>query len=219
MAVIESLHPTRSVGRIAAALVAGVASGLLLSLRLPAALALIGGWDTGGVVVLLLAWVVIASADAGTTAHRAGRDDPGRTAVYALVLLASTLSLFAATALVPHARGSNPGESSALVALCLVTVALSWSLTHTAFALRYAHLYYRADREGVGGVDFPGGARPSYFDFAYLAFTVGMCFQVSDMAIVSPQIRRAVLLHALLSFIYNTAILAFVLNVVFGLAN
>ncbi len=98
-------------------------------------------------------------------------------------------------------------------------MALSWALTHTAFTLRYAHLYYREDAEGVGGVEFPGGARPSYFDFAYFAFTIGMCFQVSDVAVSSPQIRRAVLLHATLSFLYNTAILAFVLNLAFGLAN
>ena len=105
-----------------------------------------------------------------------------------------------------------------LVALCLLNVALSWALTQTSFALRYAHLYYREDKEGVGGVDFPGGAPPAYFDFAYFAFTVGMCFQVSDTTVSSPQIRRAVLLHATLSFVYNTAILAFVLNLVFGLA-
>jgi uncharacterized membrane protein len=97
-------------------------------------------------------------------------------------------------------------------------VAICWALTHTAFALRYAHLYYREDAEGVGGVDFPGKGAPTYFDFAYLAFTIGMCFQVSDSAVTSPQIRRAVLLHALLSFVYNTAILAFVLNLVFGFA-
>ena len=97
-------------------------------------------------------------------------------------------------------------------------MALSWTLTHTAFTLRYAHLYYREDDEGIGGVDFPGGAMPTYMDFAYFAFTVGMCFQVSDVQVTSHQIRRAVLLHATMSFLYNTAILAFVLNLVFNLA-
>src|SRR5437016_2847003 len=71
---------------------------------------------------------------------------------------------------------------------------------------------------GVGGVNFPGRSAPGYLDFAYLAFTVGMCFQVSDVTVSSPQIRHAVLLHAVLSFVYNTAILAFVLNLVFGFA-
>jgi uncharacterized membrane protein len=70
----------------------------------------------------------------------------------------------------------------------------------------------------VRTVEFPGGARPTYFDFAYLSFTVGMCFQVSDATVSSGQIRRALLLHAILSFAYNTAILAFALNLVFGVA-
>jgi uncharacterized membrane protein len=71
----------------------------------------------------------------------------------------------------------------------------------------------------VGGVEFPGGARPSYFDFAYMAFTIGMTFQVSDVTVSSPQIRRGVLLQATLSFVYSTLILAFVLNLIFGLAS
>ncbi len=96
---------------------------------------------------------------------------------------------------------------------------LSWALTHTAFTLRYAHLSPREDAEGVGGIEFPGGGRPCYLDFAYLAFTIGMCFQVSDTTVCSRQIRSTVLLHAALSFFYNTAILAFVLNLVFGRAN
>ncbi len=135
-----------------------------------------------------------------------------------LVVLSSAASLLSSTALVRKAKLVAGPRGDALVLLCLATVALSWALTHTAFTLRYAHLYYREDDEGVGGLEMPGGQRPAYFDFAYLAFTVGMCFQVSDVTVASPQIRRALLLHALLSFVYNTAILAFVLNLVFGFA-
>ena len=118
----------------------------------------------------------------------------------------------------PHALA--PGARSArAAALCLVTVALAWTMTHTAFTFRYAHLYYREDAEGVGGLDFPGELPPTYFDFAYFAFTVGMCFQVSDVCVTSHQIRRSVLLHAIISFAYNSIILAFVLNLVFGVAS
>jgi uncharacterized membrane protein len=162
----------------------------------------------------MMIWICSAK----TTQERASADDPGRTAVYALVLLTAGASLLAATALVRRAKAVAGPEGDALVALCLANVAVCWALTHTAFTLRYAHLYYREDEEGVGGVEFPGGGAPCYFDFAYLAFTIGMCFQVSDTSVTSPQIRRAVLLHACLSFIYNTAILAFVLNLVFGFA-
>jgi len=99
----------------------------------------------------------------------------------------------------------------------LTSAASLLAAVHTTFTLRYAHLYYRDD-DNIGGTEFPGGTMPSYMDFAYFAFTVGMCFQVSDVQVTSPQIRRAVLLHATMSFLYNTAILAFVLNLVFNLA-
>jgi len=104
----------------------------------------------------------------------------------------------------------------AFVVLCVVAVSSAWMLTQTAYALRYAHLYYRDHGQGVGGLEFPGGGRPSYLDFAYFSFTVGMCFQVSDVTISTRQMRRAVLGHSLLSFLYNTAILATAINLAIG---
>lgn len=178
--------------------------------------ALLVGWNAASVVLMILAWVMIAGASPEETEQLAGAEDPGRTLVYVIVLVASSVSLLAAVVL---SRGSKtlPYEvAHRLSPLCLATVAIAWALTHTAFTLRYARLYYRADAEGVGGVEFPDKQSPSYFDFAYFAFTIGMCFQTSDVCIASPQIRRAVLLHALIAFTYNTAILAFVLNLVFG---
>lgn len=212
--------PPRALVRI------GIASGVALTVGLVLyagfhfrwKLAGLAAWDAGGLSLLFLAWTAIWSCSAKRTQERASGDDPGRTAVYVVVLLCAGASLLAATPLVRRAKAVAGTEGDVLVALCLANVALCWAVTHTAFTLRYAHLYYREDEEGVGGVEFPGGAAPSYFDFAYLAFTIGMCFQVSDSSVTSPQIRRAVLLHACLSFVYNTAILAFVLNLVFGFA-
>lgn len=172
----------------------------------------------GGLSLLALAWWTIVRCGPAVTRQRAAEEDPGRTTVNILVLLTSGSSLLTTTALIRRARMIAGGEGDALLALSLLNVVLCWALTHTAFTLRYAHLYYREDAEGVGGVDFPGRSAPSYLDFAYLAFTVGMCFQVSDTTVSSPRIRRAVLLHAVLSFVYNTAILAFVFNLVFGFA-
>jgi uncharacterized membrane protein len=216
---VALLHPRHALGRISLALALGAAAGLLLSLRYPTLLATVGGWDVGGLALLTIAWFIIAPSDAAATRKRAAADDPGRTAVYALTLLTSATSLLAATVLVGGASEMTPQASRELIALCLLTVAVSWTLTHTAFALRYAHLYYREDAKGAGGVDFPGGAPPRYSDFAYLAFTVGMTFQVSDTDVSSAQIRRTVLMHAAISFAYNTAILTFVLNLVFGFAS
>jgi len=213
------IHDPRSaVGRIILATLLGVGAATLIGLRYSVAIAILGGWNIGGVVLGALSWIRISTFDARRTAARAAADDPGRTAVYVLIVLTSAASILAATVLVSHSRSMPTGETTLMLALCLSTVALSWLLTQTAFTLRYAHLYYREDADGVGGIEFSGGDKPCYGDFAYLAFTIGMCFQVSDTAIRTRQIRRTVLLHAVLSFFYNTAILAFVLNLVFGRA-
>ena len=216
---IGPLDLRRTLVRLSLATAVGLALAVLLfSLHLrPILIALTAG-DAAGLFLVAVAWLNIAFASAEQTRKRAAAEDPGRTAVYVLILFVSAVSLFAATLLVRGAKTAPPFESRALVSLCLLAVALSWMLTHTAFALRYAHLYYREDDEGVGGIEFPGGHPPDYFDFAYFAFTCGMCFQVSDATVTSRQIRRVVLLQATMAFAYNTVILAFVLNLAFSLA-
>ncbi len=207
--------PHKALLRILYGGVAGVAASFSMWDR-GVAFALLVGWNAAGLVLLALSWWAILPSSAEMTGKRAAADDPGRTLVYVLVLFASTVSLFAAVVLSRQAKTLPPEIARELSVLCLLTVAVSWALLHTSFTLRYARLFYRADSEGVGGVDFPGKLPPSYFDFAYFAFTIGMCFQTSDVCVTSPQIRRAVLLHAIIAFAYNTAILAFVLNLVFG---
>jgi uncharacterized membrane protein len=207
------LHSVRI--RALAATVAGLFAGVS-TWKQGSTFGLLVGWNAANTVMLVLAWLMIAGASPKETLKRAGSEDPGRTLVYVIVLVASAVSLFAAVLLSRDAKTLPTDIAHRLSALCLVTVAVAWGLTHTAFTLRYARLYYRADAEGIGGVDFPDKLSPSYFDFAYFAFTIGMCFQTSDVCITSPQIRRTVLLHAVIAFVYNTAILAFVLNLVFG---
>ena len=211
------LDPRRALGRLTIAVVVGVLTTCALSLRFGYAVQILGGWDAGGLAMLVAAWSMVARADAERTHATAGSEDPGRRAVYVLVTLTSFASLFAATILSRYAKSvGGARESATIVALCLLAVTIAWLLTHTSFTFRYAHLYYRADDEGIGGIQFAGDEPPSYFDFAYFAFTIGMCFQVSDTTVTSCQIRRTVLMHAMLSFAYTTVILAFVLNLVFG---
>jgi uncharacterized membrane protein len=206
----------RALVRVAISFIAGVAAYLALSGRLPKTAAALVSWDAFALVLLALSWGGVSSSDAKATRDRAGSEDPGRTLVYVIVVLTSSVSLLGATLLVRDARALEPDLAGAAAALCLATVGLAWTMTHFAFTFRYAHLYYREDAEGVGGLEFPGGLPPMYFDFAYFAFTIGMCFQVSDVCVTSHQIRRAVLLHAVISFAYNSIILAFVLSLVFG---
>lgn len=217
--LVPLLKPTHAAGRLASSLALGIASFALLRLRYSTVQAAVGGWDFAAMLLLTYAWRTIHRADAAITQKKAASEDPGRTAIYVLTLATAAVSLLAATVLVGGAKASSPRAGRELIAICLLTASLSWTVTHTAFALRYAHLYYREDAEGVGGVEFAGRERPNYFDFAYLAFTVGMTFQVSDIGVTSPQIRRAVLLQAVIAFAYNTAILAFILNLAFGFAS
>lgn len=212
------MAPKHALSRISLSVASGLAAYGALASRVPTPAPQLIGWDIAGAAMLLLAWSNIVAADARATHDRASAEDPGRTLVYVIVLLTSSASLLAATILVRSVHGLPGGLSHAVAALCLTAVALAWALTHTAFVFRYAHLYYREDAEGVGGVTLPGDKPPTYFDFAYFAFTIGMCFQVSDVCVTSPQIRRAVLLHAVISFAYNSVILAFVLNLVFSIA-
>jgi uncharacterized membrane protein len=212
------LDPRSALVRVGISLAVGITAYVVAAPYLPSPAPALVGWDAGSLALLGLSWSAIGTADARATRARAGEEDPGRTLVYVIVLLASGVSLLAATALVRDAHTLGPRIAHAVTGLCLGTVALAWGMTHTAFTFRYARLYYRADSEGIGGIELPEKEPPSYFDFAYFAFTIGMCFQVSDVCVTSRQIRRAVLLHAVISFAYNSVILAFVLNLVFALA-
>ncbi len=127
--------------------------------------------------------------------------------VWVLALASSFFSFFAALF---ELSAHKPGhESGYLSAFAIAGVLLSWLVTHTSYALRYAHVYYSGSQ---GGLQFPGDERPCDLDFAYFAFTIGMCFQVSDVTISSSRIRGVALGHALLSFVYNTLIFAMTIN-------
>jgi len=212
------IDPRRALVRVAISVALGMAAAAVSAGRLPGSAALLVGWDAGALCLLTLMWAVIIPADERSTRLRAGAEDPGRTLVYVIVLITSSASLLVATLLVRETKTLGPELSRVVAGLCLLAVALAWTMTHTAFTMRYARLYYREDREGIGGIELPAKQKPAYFDFAYFAFTIGMCFQVSDVCVTSRQIRRVVLLHAVISFAYNSVILAFVLNLVFGVA-
>ena len=211
--------PLHSHGRLIAAGVVGIGVAFLLPARLGVTSRLLAAWDVAAVVLAAFAWAIILGSGTEETQRHAGTHDPGRRAVGLLVIMTSAVSLLATAVILRQARDTPPAVRELFVSLCILAVASAWVLTHTAYALRYAHLYYRDDEEGVGGLSLPGDAAPAYLDFAYFAFTIGMCFQVSDIAVSSPQIRRTVLGHSVLSFLYNTAILATAINLAVGTFN
>jgi uncharacterized membrane protein len=206
------LDPRAVRARLILAIAMGALAWAAAPWRIMATTRALLAWDVAGLVLVGLAGLIILRSDARETRRRAAAYDPGRRVVWILVLIASTVSLLAATLVVREGRG---GTRSLHVALCVATVVVSWLVTHSAFTLRYAHLYYR-DVDRAGGIELPGGEPPDDFDFAYFAFTIAMCFQVSDATISSRLIRRTALGQALLAFLYNTVILALVLNLIVG---
>jgi uncharacterized membrane protein len=210
-----SLDPRRATLRVVVGFVIG-AVGVLLSHGHGWEFRLLLGWDAGAFALVLFIWITVLTKDPHETRCRSASADPGRTATWLLVLIASSLSFMASAFVLKNLHKTEPHLEPLLLPLCLVSVVVAWALTHTSYTLRYAHLYYRDDAEGEGGLVFPGDRKPDDFDFAYFAYTIGMCFQVSDVAITSAQIRRAVLGHAVLSFVYNTVILALAMNLFFG---
>jgi uncharacterized membrane protein len=205
------LDPRAARTRLIVAIAAGLVAWLVVPWEISATTRLLLGWDAAGLVLSGFALFIITRSDSKETRRRAAAYDPGRSVVWILVLAASTFSLFAATVVLRQRDAVTPS----LRALCVATVAISWLVTHSAFTLRYAHLFYR-DGDHQGGIELPGGEPPDDLDFAYFAFTIAMCFQVSDVTISGRLIRRTALGHALLSFLYNTVILALSLNLLTG---
>jgi uncharacterized membrane protein len=189
---------------------AGVVVGAMTALVMPWQAAALLGWDAGAAV--FLGWVLHLVTDGDVdVAEVATRDDPDRFLASALLVTASVGCLVGVVLALVKAKHSAP-DNAALIVLAVVSVLLSWAVLHCVYLLHYAHLFYG----GVpGGVDFAGGP-PRYADFAYLAFTVGMTYQVSDTAFTSSEMRRHALAHAVLSFFFGTFILAMTINVLAG---
>lgn len=198
-------------------LVIGVVVALVLMRFVSWGLALVCGWDAAALTFLVTTWAIIARADGVRVQRLATREDTTRTSSAALLVAASVASLLGA-GLALHEAGQQSGPLRLLlVGLAVLTVALSWLLANTVYTLRYAHLHFAAPTPGIG---FPGPAGqepPNYRDFAYVAFTIGMCYQVSDTALGNPRIRRTALAHAMVSYLFGVVIVAGSVNLISGL--
>ncbi|MGN6428338.1 MAG: DUF1345 domain-containing protein [Leifsonia sp.] len=203
----------RSQTRMYVALAAGVVVGLAVGLADAWHYAAIAGWAAACIVYIVWVWVKVWGLDADATRSHATLEDPGRRIADLVLLLAALAGVLAVVYNLVDARQLKGGAQLGVALLGIVSVALSWLLVHTLYMLRYARMYYRSD----GGVDFNQDEPPQYSDFAYLAFTLGMTFQVSDTNITSSYIRRAILRHTLLSYLFGTVIIAATVNLVAGL--
>jgi uncharacterized membrane protein len=169
--------------------------------------------DVAALVFIVWVWVTVARADAAATGHIARAEDSSRAAAEAILVGAGAASLFAVGFTLAQAGDAGSPERGLLTALAIGSVALAWTSVHTVYVLRYARLYYSPPE---GGIDFQGET-PDYVDFAYLALTIGMTYQVSDTDLTGKRVRRTALHHALLSYVFGAVILAITVNSVAGL--
>jgi len=201
---------------VTAAGAVGVAVAAAVGMTAGWSAAAAAGWTVAAAVYVAWTWWVIGRMNPDETAAHATREDPGRAFTDVIVLAASVASL--AGVLDVLAAGSSKGGAAEAVSACLgvASVAGAWLVVHTVFAVRYALLYY-ADEPG--GIDFNQSEPPSYADFAYLAFTLGMTYQVSDTDLQTRPLRATALRHALLSYLLGAVVLATVVNLVAGLGS
>jgi uncharacterized membrane protein len=200
--------------RLVVATVLGVVVALAVGNAISWRFAIVG-WVVTASVYVVWTRLILGGMDADETSRYATREDPTRCAADALIVSASIASLGGVGYVVAAASRSGPGAVEAAV-VGILTVAASWFAVHTLFTVHYARLYYSGE---PGGINFHDPERPRFRDFAYVAFTVGMTYQVSDTEIGLTSIRATVLRQALLSYLLGAVVLAVTINLIAGLGS
>lgn len=183
---------------------------------------IIVAWDSGASILLGLTWGKMLFATHQQMRRQAQLEDSSRWAILIFVVTGAIASLSAIVFMLKDRTGVSASLLTEHVFLSVLTIICSWLLMHTMFALHYAHSYYYSNSKSpseswAGGLDFPGEKQPDYWDFLYFSFVIGMTSQVSDVEISSRSLRRQALVHGVVSFIFNTVILALSINLIAGL--
>lgn len=199
--------------RLAVGLVAGIPAAVAMVAAGYPRFAPLLGWDVVALIFVSWTWLSIGRMDAAETATHATREEPTRAASHLIVLAAAVVSLVGVGFLLLASSGSHRFQVLTAI-IALASVVLSWLAVHTLFGLNYARQYYTGPD---GGIRFNQPEPPRYVDFLYVAFTVGMSYAISDTNVESPEIRRTVLGHALLSYVFGSVILASVINLIAGI--
>jgi uncharacterized membrane protein len=211
----SSLAVRRIVIMLAAGAVAGVITGFVSSWWYAG----VTGWIVASITYVLWVWLHLWPLDPAAMRSHATREDPGIVVSDLLVIGASVASLAAVALILVRASHDPVGQRALIGGVSVLSVALSWFLVHTLYAQRYAREFYM---EPAGGIDFPTqdgdtDDEPVFSDFAYVSFDLGMTYQISDTAVRTVRLRRVVLRHTLLSYLFGTVILASTINLVVGL--
>jgi uncharacterized membrane protein len=222
MRVVDVIRREDARHRLVIGLAAGAAVFFTARGHLRLWSAAISGWNAFAFVILALDWLIIWTTPQRRLRERAQQEDLSRLLIFIFVVVAACAALLAVGFLIRAHKDQTGGHFAVHLLLTLSTVVSSWALLHTVYSLRYAHAFYGDSDElggdkDAGGLIFPGDRAPNYFDFAYFSFVVGMTCQVSDVQIISRRMRRITLFHSILSFAFNTIILALLINTVSGL--
>jgi uncharacterized membrane protein len=171
------------------------------------------GWDIGVALYLMLAFWMIATSDVAQIHRQSLAQDEGSFAILVLTIVSAGASVGAVFAWIEYATRDETFSPPGLIFL-LVTIMLSWTFIHTMFALHYAHEYYAEHGKRGGGLIFPRDHEPDYWDFVYLAFSVGTATSVSDVEVTPKRIRRTVLVHGIVAFFFNVTVIALTVGLV-----
>lgn len=175
------------------------------------------GWNTFSLCMIIMSWITFSITNAQQIRAQSKIQDPSRPVIFIIILIA-TLVGFLTVLLLILSKKSGTNDYALQTIVAIAGMLLSWFLIHTTFTLRYAHIYYSDHKTKInthaGGLEFPNDDKPEYFDFAYFSFVLGMTFQVSDVEISSKRLRKLALLHGLLSFIFNTIMIALTINLI-----
>ncbi len=201
--------------RVLLACAAGVLAFGIASLLTPWQVASLIGWSAAAAVFIASVWLSVGRMDGEATAAFATREDDSRATADLILITASAASLLGVALTLLKASGESASSRVFISAIGTMSVILSWGAVHIVFMLRYARLYFA----NGGGIDFNDDQTPTYLDFAYVAFTIGMTYQVSDTAVTMKDIRSTAFRHALLSYVFGTGVVAMLINVVAGLLN
>jgi uncharacterized membrane protein len=205
--------------RLAIVLVIGVGAFFLLEPLLSIRTRLLVGWNAGAITYLALAWIVVARTDAAMTRVRAQLYDQSGYVIFLMIVTAASASFVAIGFIVGDFKELPFWPRASRLTLSVLALLLSWLMIQTLFAFHYARWYYsqpQSENKFRGGLRFPDDKQPDYLDFAYYAFVVGMTSQTSDVDVASRQMRRLTLIHGVLAFVYNIAILAMSINIIGG---
>lgn len=179
------------------------------------------GWDVFAIAMISMMWLLFFTTTADEQKQIVKKQDDDIRVIFAIVLISVCVS-FVGTLLLIFNTDAPAFDKHFRTVVTLIAISTSWTLLHTIFTIRYAHLYHDATivkaSNGSCGIDFPNPEPPDYIDFAYFSFVIGMTFQVSDVTISSKTIRRYVLLHSIISFVFNTIIVAMTVNIIAGIS-